>query len=70
MQSNFVICINNEGYEASLEKGKVYQIKVDKTAEKRNFIRIVDESEDDYLYPKDLFVTINLPKEAEKALVA
>lgn len=70
MQPNFVICINNEGYEASLEKGKVYQLKVDKTAEKREFLRIIDESEEDYLYPKELFVTITLPKEAEKALVA
>jgi hypothetical protein len=70
MRTYFVICINNEGYEASLEKGKVYQIKEDKMAEKRDFVRIIDESEEDYLYPKELFVTITLPKEAEKALVA
>jgi hypothetical protein len=70
MLSYFVICIKNEGYEASLEKGKVYQIREDKKAEKRDFVRIIDESEEDYLYPKELFVTINLPKEAEKALVA
>jgi hypothetical protein len=70
MRTYFVICINNEGYQASLEKGKVYQIKEDKLAEKRDFVRIIDESEEDYLYPKELFVTINLPKEAEKALVA
>jgi hypothetical protein len=70
MRSYFVICIKNEGYEASLEKGKVYQIREDKKAEKRDFVRIIDESEEDYLYPKELFVTINLPKEAEKALVA
>ncbi len=70
MQSNFVICINNEGYEASLEKGKVYQLRNDTTAEKRDFIRVFDESGEDYLFPKELFVAIRLPKEAEKALVA
>ena len=70
MQSNFVICINNEGYEASLEKGKVYQLLEDTIAEKRDFIRVVDESSEDYLFPKDFFVAIRLPKEVEKALVA
>ena len=70
MKSNFVICINNEGYEVSLEKGKVYQAKEDLTAKDREFIRIVDESGDDYLYPEEYFVSIHLPKEAEEALVA
>jgi hypothetical protein len=70
MQSNFVICINNEGYEASLEKGKVYQYVEDTIAEKRDFIRVVDESGEDYLFPKEFFVAIQLPREVEKALVA
>ena len=70
MQSNFVICINNEGYEASLEKGKVYQYVEDAIAEKRDFIRVVDESGEDYLFPKEFFVAIQLPREVEKALVA
>ena len=70
MKSNFVICINNEGYEVSLEKGKVYQAKEDLTAKDREFIRIVDESGEDYLYPQEYFVLIHLPKEAQEALVA
>ena len=70
MQSNFVICINNEGYEASLEKGKVYQYVEDVIAEERDFIRVVDESGEDYLFPKEFFVAIQLPREVEKALVA
>ena len=70
MQPNFVICINNEGYEASLEKGKVYQYVEDDIAEERDFIRVVDESGEDYLFPKEFFVRIQLPREVEKALVA
>jgi hypothetical protein len=70
MPSNFVICISNEGYEASLEKGKVYQLKDDRLSEKRNFIRIIDESGEDYLFPKEYFVAIQLPKAVQEALVA
>ena len=70
MESNFVICIQNEGYEVSLEKGKVYQIKEYKRADKKKYIRIIDESGEDYLFPKEYFVSIHLPKAAQKALVA
>lgn len=70
MQSNFVICIFNEGYEASLEKGKVYQIREDKVSEKRNFIRIIDESGEYYLYPKEYFIAIQLPKTVQEVLVS
>ena len=70
MEKKFVICIVNKGYEASLEKGKVYQVKVDDIAEKRKLVRIIDESGEDYLFPQDFFVVIKLPKAAEEALVA
>ena len=70
MEKKFVICIVNTGYEASLEKGKVYQVKVDDIAEKRKLVRIIDESGEDYLFPQDFFVVIKLPKAAEEALVA
>ena len=70
MEKKFVICIVNKGYEASLEKGKVYQVKTDDTAEKRKLIRLIDESGEDYLFPQDFFVVIKLPKAAEEALVA
>ena len=70
MQSNFVICICNEEYEASLEKGKVYQLKDDRLSEKRNFVRIIDESGEDYLFPKEYFIAIQLPKAVQEALVA
>ena len=70
MESNFVICIQNEGYEVSLEKGKVYQIKEYEKTDRKNYIRIIDESGEDYLFPKEYFVSIRLPKAAQKALVA
>lgn len=50
-----VVCVNNEGYLASLEKRKIYLTLRDPTAEKHGLIRIIDESGADYLYPKALF---------------
>ena len=70
MDMKFVICINNQGYEVSLERGKVYRVLGDEKASQHNLIRVVDESGEDYLFPSKNFVTIKLPKAAEKALVA
>lgn len=49
-----VVCVNNEGYPASLERRKIYIAHRDADAEKHGLIRIVDESGDDYLYPRAL----------------
>jgi hypothetical protein len=49
------VCIDNEGYAASLEKRKIYVALHDTDAEKHGLLRIIDESGDDYLYPKTLF---------------
>jgi hypothetical protein len=62
----FVVCITNENYPASLEIRKIYQAIPDRRAAKRNLIRVIDESEEDYLYPENNFVPIELPKAAEK----
>ena len=70
MEKKFVICISNKGNEASLEKGKVYQLIEDKSAAQHNLIRIVDESGEDYLFQNNYFVSIKLPKVVQKALVA
>ena len=66
----FVVCINNEGYPASLEKRKIYLALRDATADKRDLIRVVDESGDDYLYPKTFFRSIALPQAIKKAILA
>lgn len=65
-----VVCISNEGYPASLEKRKIYLALRDATADKRGLIRVVDESGDDYLYPKTFFRSIALPQAIRKAVLA
>jgi len=57
--SKFVICIKNKDYEVSLEKWKIYPILGEE--EIRGYIRIIDESGEDYLYPKEYFLPIKLP---------
>ena len=65
-----VVCINNEGYPASLEKRKIYVSLRDPAGEKRGLLRVIDESGDDYLYPKTFFRPIALPQSIKKAVLA
>ena len=69
MHPSFVICINNDDYPASLEKRKLYQIIPDVEAERHGQLRIIDESGEDYLYPKDYFVAIDLSGSIEQAII-
>ncbi|MEE8399420.1 MAG: hypothetical protein V3S89_10475 [Desulfobacterales bacterium] len=64
----FVVCIKNEGYAASLELRKTYEVIPDERASNHQMIRVVDESSEDYPYPSDFFISINLPKPIEQAL--
>jgi hypothetical protein len=57
----FAVCINDGGYPASLERWKIYRVVADPAAAKHNLIRVVDESGEDYLYPKKLFRLGTLP---------
>ena len=66
----YVICIKNEGYEASLERRKIYRIKPDKAAAEKDLIRVVDESGESYLYPIDCFIPFKFPPSIIKALAA
>lgn len=59
----FVVCVANEGHEASLEIRKIYAKLPDPTAESHGQVRIVDESGEDYLFPAALFAEIRLPAE-------
>ena len=65
-----VVCVDNDGLSASLEKRKIYVALRDAGAEKHGLIRIVDESGDDYLYPKAFFRSIVLPHSVKKAVLA
>jgi hypothetical protein len=64
----FVVCIKNKGYGAALELRKLYQVVVDASARKLRQIRVIDESGEDYLYPEEYFVPVQLPQSAEKAV--
>jgi len=70
MNQHFVICIANEEYPASLERRKLYEVVPDTDAESVGQIRVKDESGEDYLYPKELFVTVDLPSSTEKAVIS
>jgi hypothetical protein len=65
-----VVCIENEGYSASLEKRKIYVALRDPAAEKHRLLRVIDESGEDYLYPKVFFRAIALPQAIKKAVLA
>jgi len=65
----FVLCLDNQGYPASLEPRKIYRVLGDPPSEARGFLRVIDESGEDYLYPARFFVPIELPEEAERAFL-
>jgi hypothetical protein len=64
----FVVCVKNKDYPAALELRKLYQVVVDDKAAKVYQIRVIDESGEDYLYPLDYFVPVQLPQSAERAI--
>ena len=70
LSKRFVVCVQNEGYPASLETRKIYVALRDPTAEKHGQLRVIDESGDDYLYPKGFFRSIALPDSIKKAVLA
>jgi len=65
----FVLCVKNDDCD-DLEKRKVYHVLVDPKAEKDGYLRVIDESGDDYLYPASYFLKLELPHEAEQAIAA
>ncbi len=68
--AHFAVCLNNEGYKASLEVGKLYRFIPDREAEVEGLIRVVDESGEDYAFAANRFHPVNLPAPVEKALLA
>ena len=66
----FVVCLRNKGYEASLERRKIYQVLPDPDAATHGQVRVVDESGDDYLYPREFFAPIELPQPIRRAVLA
>jgi len=68
LQSRFVICIRNEGSE-DLEPRKVYQLLPDRAALREGYLRVIDESGEDYLYPAGYFVPLKVPVTIARKLV-
>ena len=65
----FVVCINNENYDASLELHKIYRVLPDEDAATDGDLRVIDESGEDYLYSADRFVLIVVPEAVQKSLL-
>ena len=68
-QPRFAVCINNSAYPDDLKVRTVYQVLPDESAAKSNYIRVIDETGEDYLYPAAYFVFVKIPPEAAKALL-
>jgi len=68
-KTQFAICVRNKDYEASLELRKIYQVIPDVTAKGHGYLRVIDESGEDYLYPEGYFVPIELPLDVEEAIL-
>ena len=66
--TSYVLCVKNDGYPASLDRGKLYRYLRDPGAERHSMRRVVDESGEDYLYPRDWFIEVPLPPAAKRAL--
>jgi hypothetical protein len=66
----FAICLNNEGYPASLEIGKVYRVIPDEEAAAHGYLRVIDESGEDYAFTASRFHIIDLPVAVGKALLS
>jgi hypothetical protein len=69
-KGRYVLCVQSGTYRASLEARKVYRVVDDPASESKALLRVVDESGEDYLYPADLFVPIEVPEEAAPAFAA
>ncbi len=68
--TQFALCLDNEGYKVSLQVGKLYRVIPDKEAEDHGYVRIVDESGEDYAFAVKRFHIISLPLPVERALLS
>jgi len=65
----FAVCVKNDGYEAALERNKIYVVLADRDAARDGDVRVIDESGEDYLYPAAWFIAVELPKAVEVSLL-
>ena len=67
-KTQFVLCTNNVGYADDLKVRSVYQVLPDESAARNNYVRVIDETGEDYLYPAGYFVYVEVPAEAVQTL--
>lgn len=67
---HYLLCVKNDGYPASLLVRRLYEQLPDEDAERHGLVRIIDESEEDYLYPAKFFATLDIPKLIARAIAA
>jgi hypothetical protein len=67
-ETRFAVCVDNRGYEASLEAGKLYQLLPDREAEAHGYLHVIDESAEDYGYAAERFFPLSIPAGLAKAL--
>jgi len=65
---NFALCVSNEDCE-DLVRRKIYEVLPDGAAAKDGYLRVIDESGEDYLYPESYFILVRLPRKAQDALL-
>jgi len=70
IKTNYLVCVKNVGYAASLELRKLYKRVPDRRAEDHDLVRIIDESGEDYLYPASNFIPVRLTEKVKKAVAA
>ena len=64
-----VVCVNNEDYQASLDLQRIYVTVPDALAREHGMVRVIDESAEDYLFPEEYFVPVELPAQARRAVL-
>jgi len=69
-EPTLAICIDNAGYEMALERRKVYAVLPDEDAARHNYVRVVDETGEDYLFPASRFVLLTVPPDVQAAVLA
>lgn len=67
LEFRFVLCVRTDGAD-DLEQRKVYQLLPDRAATREGYVRVIDESGEDYLYPAEYFVPVRLPAAVAQAL--
>ena len=65
-----VLCVRNDGYQASLDRGKFYVALPDRDAALEGQLRVIDESGEDYVYPKSFFARVALPSAVRRLLLS